>query len=487
MHLSTLFISGVRQFEKRIFELSPGFNLLIGENGAGKTTIFRAVLAALGDSQNIRSGLKLRDEDIRLGSERAIVEATVEFTAGRKTKFRYEKLLWGRVNRSPRGSSRPLILSYASNEAVCRSMKVKQLKRLGVNERDSIRREQEFLYFGSEREHSNDQPDQNGKRFGSSQQVREFIGRVLSTFSAEFEDFQWRFEPYDCTLILSKEAKGEMSIDAKLREQIERAAMRFFQEGLLRRRRNYPVWPDESEVVLGHEPQSPMDKEMNFLLQDVWKSIDIPQDYVYLIRNSLLKVKLTPRIMIMRSIGLLSLSQLSDGEQRLFSLFVDIARELSLQKQSDGGIGHGKAIVLIDEIDVHLHPKWQRKIVPALEELFPNCQFIATTHSPFVIQSVRSDSDLLLLDGQSLAQLGNTGIEEISQVVMDVDRPDVGERYAREVELAKSFLQLLDEAEMAPEEKLQEYIDRLSKKLEHAENPAMQAFLELQQAARLDN
>lgn len=487
MHLSTLSITDVRQFEKRVFNFTPGFNLLIGENGSGKTTIFRGLLATLDHTRNIRSGLKLGVEDIRLGSERAEVEATVGFTDGRKTKFRYEKPLRGRVNRSPRGSPRPLILSYASNEAVCQSLKGKQLKRFGADKLANIRLEQEFLYFGSDGKHSNDQSDQNGKRFGSSQQVRDFIGKVFSTFSSEFEDFQWRFEPYDCTLILPEKAQGEMPIDAKLQDQVETAAIRFFQEGLLRKRSNFPIWPDKSEVILGREPQSSREEELNILLQDFWDGMDIPPGSSYMLRDSLLKVKLTPQIMIMRPIGLLSLSQLSDGEQRLFSLFVDIARELSIHEQFDDRMGSGKAIVLIDEIDVHLHPKWQRKIVPALEDLFPNCQFIATTHSPFVIQSVRSDSNLVLLDGQPLAQLGNTGIEEISQVVMDVDRPDVGERYANEVELAKSFLQLLNEAELAPEEKLQEYIYRLGQKLEHAENPAMQAFLELQQASRLEN
>jgi hypothetical protein len=102
-----------------------------------------------------------------------------------------------------------------------------------------------------------------------------------------------------------------------------------------------------------------------------------------------------------------------------------------------------------------------------------------------VIQSVRSESNLLLLDGHSLDQLGNKGIEEISQVVMDVERPDVSDRYEGEVELAKSFLQLLDAAEKAPKEKLVDYVNRLRHKLDHAQNPAMQAFLELQQESRL--
>jgi len=71
-----------------------------------------------------------------------------------------------------------------------------------------------------------------------------------------------------------------------------------------------------------------------------------------------IELRLTPRIVVRTPTGPFYLSQLSDGERRLFSLFVDIARQLSLQNASDE-ILSARAIVLIDEIDVHLHPKWQ--------------------------------------------------------------------------------------------------------------------------------
>jgi predicted ATP-binding protein involved in virulence len=57
---------------------------------------------------------------------------------------------------------------------------------------------------------------------------------------------------------------------------------------------------------------------------------------------------------------------------------------------------NGEAVVLIDEIDLHLHPDWQRQIVKNLTATFPKCQFIATTHSPQVIGEVQPKSLLLL-------------------------------------------------------------------------------------------
>src|SRR5262249_43351784 len=47
----------------------------------------------------------------------------------------------------------------------------------------------------------------------------------------------------------------------------------------------------------------------------------------------------------------------------------------------------GRALVGIDEIDLHLHPRWQRTVLPQLADLFPNTQFIVTTHSPIVVQA----------------------------------------------------------------------------------------------------
>jgi len=380
------------------------------------------------------------------------------------------------------------VLSYASNEATCSSLKVKGVKRVrGMRDNDT-RSFEEYLFYGGERKSSQMRRDRSGARFGNSHAVREFVGKVLSTFSPEFQDFYWRFEPYDCSLVLPPGESKEEVFDGEIEKVIRSSALRYFQEDWPKNRKRPYEWPDQETVIL--YPRDIEEKRSRNNLpdpRDVWERMEsgISADTREILQDMPLEVKLTPRIMIRREVGPLSLKQLSDGEQRLFSLFVDIARELSLQEGSDGSIGGGKAIVLIDEIDVHLHPKWQRRIVPALEELFPNCQFIATTHSPFVIQSVRADSKLVLLDGQSLAQLGNTGIEKIAHVVMDVDRPDVGVRYASQVKMAKSFLQLLDEADAAPKEKLERYIKRLSEKLEHAENPAMQAFLELQLASRL--
>ena len=79
---------------------------------------------------------------------------------------------------------------------------------------------------------------------------------------------------------------------------------------------------------------------------------------------------------------------MSDGQRGLVCLFADIARRMCILNGAslqDRTLLETTGLVLIDEIDLHLHPKWQRQIVPALKRIFPKIQFFATTHSPQVI------------------------------------------------------------------------------------------------------
>ncbi|MBN1592358.1 MAG: AAA family ATPase [Candidatus Coatesbacteria bacterium] len=92
----------------------------------------------------------------------------------------------------------------------------------------------------------------------------------------------------------------------------------------------------------------------------------------------------------------LSIDQLSDGEKCTLAMVGDLARRLVIANPARDDPLKGSGVVMIDEIDLHLHPAWQRMIVPGLRETFPNCQFILTTHSPQVIGHIRSESVYIL-------------------------------------------------------------------------------------------
>jgi predicted ATP-binding protein involved in virulence len=84
----------------------------------------------------------------------------------------------------------------------------------------------------------------------------------------------------------------------------------------------------------------------------------------------------------------LSINQLSDGEKCLLAMVGDLARRLAIANPELKNPLIGEGVVLIDEIELHLHPKWQHSIVKRLTQTFKNCQFIITTHSPMVITNI---------------------------------------------------------------------------------------------------
>lgn len=101
-----------------------------------------------------------------------------------------------------------------------------------------------------------------------------------------------------------------------------------------------------------------------------------------------------------------SLEQLSDGEKCLLAMVGDLARRLALANPCLEQPLQGSGIVLIDELELHLHPAWQRQIIPRLTKTFPNCQFIVTTHSPQILSHVKPENVYCL-------KTTETGIEAV--------------------------------------------------------------------------
>ncbi len=102
-----------------------------------------------------------------------------------------------------------------------------------------------------------------------------------------------------------------------------------------------------------------------------------------------ISVKRSPlRMEVTKNGGKYRVDQLSDGEKCLFAMVGDLARRLAIANPSRENSLEGEGVVLIDELDLHLHPAWQRMVAPRLIETFPNCQFVVSTHSPQVFGEV---------------------------------------------------------------------------------------------------
>ena len=130
-------------------------------------------------------------------------------------------------------------------------------------------------------------------------------------------------------------------------------------------------------------------------------------------------------------------SQMSDGQRLLVGLVTDLVRRVCLLNGSqlkERTLLDTPGLVLIDEIDLHLHPKWQRQIVPALKKIFPKIQFFATTHSPQVIGECKPEEIVLLTpQGQKRpGPSGSYGMDSnwILECVMEAEGrdPEIGKR-----------------------------------------------------------
>ena len=152
-------------------------------------------------------------------------------------------------------------------------------------------------------------------------------------------------------------------------------------------------------------------------------------------------------------------SQLSSGETTIISLVVDIARRLTIANPDIYDKLSGEGIVLIDEIDLHLHPQWQRKFLPALVHTFPSLQFIVTTHSPQVLSHISRDG-VFLLENNKISYLDiYTEGRDSNSILQDAFHvPIIEEEYEREI---NEIYYLIDEHNV---EKAQIKLEQLKEK-----------------------
>lgn len=181
----------------------------------------------------------------------------------------------------------------------------------------------------------------------------------------------------------------------------------------------------------------------------------------------------------------LGIEQLSDGERSFLAMVVDTARHLAQANPSlTDPLKDGKGIVLIDELELHLHPKWQRTVVNHLQETFPSLQFITTTHSPFVIQSLKP-GQLIKLDPESYEEeydeYADKSIEDITETILDVPMPQKSERYLQMMQAAEEYFRLLRTENPSSEEEkalLKRKLDELS--IPFSDDPAYMALLKIE-------
>jgi len=148
------------------------------------------------------------------------------------------------------------------------------------------------------------------------------------------------------------------------------------------------------------------------------------------------------------------MSELGYGYQATLSWMADFCKKMFDRYPNSPNPLKEPAVLLIDEIDLHLHPQWQRGLIQSLSDIFPQTQFIVTTHSPFIIQSMENVNLYTLNrvgDHTEVKHLGNKSyigwkIEEILSEVMGLDEKIHTDRYN---ELMTQFDEALDNDDYA--------------------------------------
>ena len=314
------------------FPPMPGFNLIVGVNGVGKTSVLDALSVCL--SAVVKSANKLRgqvkrfsDDDIRIGADSLTVECGVQMDL---QEYSY-------LVHKPREMSAP------------------QKKKAGLP-REQVHETPERTQFIGDAP-----PTVSGDALG---------GRPLAVF-------------FSTNRAVPSERAPRKGVAAG---GIEAA----FADAFLDRELRLGEFGDWLKVQ-----ESLCNKRVLAACEDAVKSF-LP-GYA----NLRLGDEGRPQLWIDRDSTTIPVRQLSDGERGILALVLDLTRRLAQANPNlTDPVSQAGAVVLIDEIDLHLHPKWQRQIVHKLTETFPRCQFIATTHSPQVIGEVYRECIQIISDGK---------------------------------------------------------------------------------------
>ena len=179
---------------------------------------------------------------------------------------------------------------------------------------------------------------------------------------------------------------------------------------------------------------------------------------------------------------------LSHGQRNILSMVGDIAFKAIILNPHLGAeaVNAARGIILIDEIDLHLHPSWQRLIIPALLRTFQHLQFVATTHSPFVIQSL---SEGVMLDLDSMELDDRVHNLPLSDIVEDVQGVETADRSAPHVQKrldAENYLAQVDRlattSNSAEIETLESELDDMESSFQ---DPALEALMKIERMTRL--
>lgn len=395
MFLKKLLLADYANFTKMEFnffnELHPSrkVTLLIGENGAGKSNVLEAIATLLSWfvarlRSEKASGNPILERKIRLGKSAALLEASV--------LCEEEVFIWH-------------LVKVRKGQRFFKDSSLKGASALATRfaERYTLNPEETSLpmiaYYPAER-YLLDIP----KRVVTHHEFHPIDGYEESiTKGIDFRRFFEWFRNWD-------DVKNEIVSDIE-------AFIPFMD---LEKLRDGHIWTNTLDKEKLQKENPELAQKLKLAYSKQFTSV-IKAIMTFMPGYSNLRVTRRPRLQmcIDKDGKTFDILQLSQGERSLLALVADIAYRLAIMNPTADDPLQGEGIVLIDEIDLHLHPRWQRSVIRNIQKTFPNCQFIITTHSPLVVSDPQ-DVQIFLLEKDSVTELDNLYGMDIEQVLLEI-------------------------------------------------------------------
>ena len=417
MKLQKLTLENFRGFKHFECEFKPGINVLVGLNGHGKTSILDAVSVAYGQFMSgfgTSTDRPIRDNDIHLGK-----------TGSEDTGFTMEYQFPVQVSAQAFNDYVDDFPTYWS-----RSRNTQKSTGTKVTELNNVAKRLQKL-------------------------VQDGAHPTLPVIACYGTERLWNqsFDPAKNQPKLSKTSRLEGYRDwnkptssyKKFASWLHQETVASYERGMLQQEQR-----EQRSLSLGNIHAD--------RLKSLQKALDIvlaPSGWSNIHYSASAKQVVATH----KEQGNVPISLLSDGVRNMIGMIADIARR-AIQLNPHMGthaVQETQGIVLIDEVDMHLHPQWQRTILGSLKQAFPNIQFIVTTHSPLVISDSKGINVSLLNHPEKATSVPELYGQDANSVLLEIMDTDI-----RNADINEQLNDLLDAIHDSDIEKAKERLETLN-------------------------
>lgn len=436
MHIQELYIQNFKGFEDKKFSFNPKFNVAIGNNATGKSTLLHALQVALGAylqcldipaAKNYRRQFKPDETFVKWSEvEKGYVKNNAPTLIQTRAKFSHlpdQPIEWTRVMLKNNTTS------HNQHDTGALRAVVEQLSAVSLSTHQSITKPI-VASFGTER---------------TVAQLRK--GRKAQ----------------------SRRTRTEKAFLAALSDKVDF-------DGVI-------------EWIHNYENEIQYDKEFTGTKEALFQAIHTAIPYLKNVTYNSYYQEFEAEVIIEgKSIGKTLHSNMSDGLKAMLNLVAEIAFRCVILNgfKGENAVLETTGVVLIDELDMHLHPNWQMHVVQDIKSAFPKLQFIVTSHAPFIVQSLTKEELIILEDDlQTSSDPFRRSIEEISASEMGVNDVPRSIRFQEMQALAEKYYDLIAKGKNSTNNtevaRLREQLNELEDYF--SEDPAFVALLKSERKA----